>query len=391
MKLSNKILVICMIAFLTACAGKKSSTEIKPNPKPKVDNSVKLKKVWSRSIGGSYKKDIRGFQLSQDDSIIYGASSSGDFAAINKTTGKRIWSKDAKTKLSAGINVGFENVYIANSNGQVLAYDKKTGVKKWQTQLKSEVLVAPVEAANIAIIRSQDGRILGLNSETGEQEWAIQRDLPNLSLRLDIAPVVVEAGKVAIIGLSNGQLLALDTEIGRAIWDLPVSLPSGVNELERMRDIAGTPLVNRTTIFLNSFQGDIVSVDGRNRRINWSKKISSHQQMAEDSRAIYVTANDSTIIVLNKQTGDIIWQNDILFRRGVSGPSVIGNYVLVFGNDGDMYLFTKDKGVLAGKFSFPGKRVIGSPIVFNDRETGKDVFYALSDNGTIYSYLLETQ
>ena len=391
MKLSNKILVICMIAFLTACGGKKSSTTIKPNPKPKVDNSVKVKKLWSRNIGGSYKKDIRGFQLSQDDSIIYGATASGNFTAINKATGKKIWSKKAKTKLSAGINVGFENVYIANSNGEVLAYDKKSGAKKWQAQLKSEVLIAPVEAASVAIIRSQDGRILGLDSETGEQEWALQRDLPNLSLRLDIAPVLADAGKVAIIGLSSGQLLALDTKIGRALWDLPVSLPSGVNELERMRDIAGTPLVDQATIFLNSFQGDIVSIDGLNRRVNWSKKISSHQQMAEDNVAIYVTANDSTIIALNKLTGNILWQNDRLLRRGVSGPSIIGKYVLVFGNDGDMYLFNKSTGRLTGNFSFPGKRVIGSPIVFNDQDTGKDAFYVLSDNGTIYSYQLETQ
>jgi len=387
MKLSNKILVICMITFLTACGGKKSSSVIKPNPKPKVDNTVKLQKLWSRSIGGSYKKDIRGFQLNQDDLAIYGASSSGNFAAINKSTGKKIWSKDAKTKLSAGINVGFENVYIANTKGQVFAFDKKSGENKWQAQLKSEVLVAPVEAAGVAIIRSQDGRILGLDSETGEQKWAIQRDLPNLSLRLDIPPVV--AGNVAIIGLSNGQLLALDTKIGRALWDLPISLPSGVNELERMRDIAGTPLINTTTIFLNSFQGEIVSIEGGNRNINWSKKISSHQQMAQDSGAIYATASDSTIVVLNKQTGDIIWQNDSLLRRGVSGPSVIGNYVLVFGNDGDMYLFTKDKGELVGNFNFPGKRIIGSPLVSKDQETGKDLFYALSDNGTIYSYLLE--
>ena len=101
MKLSNKIFAICMIAFLTACGGKQSSTAFLPNPKPRIENTVKLERVWSRSLKGSYKKDIRGFQLSQDDSAIYGATASGDFAAIDKVTGKKIWSKDAKAKLSA--------------------------------------------------------------------------------------------------------------------------------------------------------------------------------------------------------------------------------------------------------------------------------------------------
>ena len=388
MKLSNKILLIFTVVILAACGGKKSSTATPPNPKPKVTNTIELERVWSKSLGGSFKKDRRGFQLSQDDSTIYGATASGKFAAFDKLSGKRIWSESAKKDLSAGISVGFDSVYIANSNGQVLSHDKESGKLKWQSQLKSEVLVAPVEAANIVIVRSQDGRILGLDAETGEQKWALQRDLPSLSLRLDIAPVV--SGNVALIGLSNGQLLAIDTQIGRALWDLPISLPTGVNELERMRDIAGQPLVDQTTVFLNNFQGDIASVDGRNRRVNWSKKISSHQQMSGDGSAIYTTASDSSIVALDKETGNIIWQNDNLFGRGVSGPSVIGDHILVFGNDGDMYLFTKDTGQLVGNYSFPGKRVIGTPIFSKDKDTNENLFYALSDNGTIYSYRLKT-
>lgn len=386
--LTKKIFIICLVIFVASCGGKKSSSNaLEPNKKPKVKNVFDLKRVWSRDIGGSFKKDISGFQLTADNDVIYGATKSGRLAAIEKSTGKRLWSSKSKKSLSAGIDFGLENVYVANDDGVVLAYDKNTGAKKWEKQLSSEILVSPVEAATITVVRSQDGKIIGLNSDNGEQEWAIQRDVPNLSLRRDIKPVVV--GKVAIIGLPNGQLLALDASIGRALWDVPISVPSGVNELERMRDIAGKPIVNRNIIYLNSFQGDIVSFDGSNRKLIWRQNISSPHQMAEDSTMLFATENDSNIIALNKSDGDIAWENDLLLRRGVSAPSVVGKYILVFGNDGDMYFFTKADGDLVGRFSFPGKRVIGMPVISNDAVSGKTTFYALSDNGNVYSYEVE--
>ena len=386
--LTKKLLISSLIIVVASCGGKNTSKNaIQPNKKPKVKNTFKVTKNWSKSIGGSFKKDIDGFRLTVDKGVIYGATQSGNIAAFELNTGKQLWKNKTKKPLSAGIHFGLDNVYVANNDGSVLAYDKNSGEKKWQKQLTSEVLVAPVESSNIAIIRSQDGKIVGLNSDTGQQEWIIQRDLPNLSLRRDTVPII--AGRVAILGLSNGQLLALDAAIGRALWDLPISVPNGVNELERMRDIAGQPIINRETIYVNSFQGEIVAVNGSNRRLLWSKKISSHHQMDEDSTMLFATASDSTIIALNKNNGDIVWQNDILLRRGVSAPSVIGKYVLVFGNDGDMYFFGKEKGALLGRFSIPGKRIIGEPVILRDIAEDKERFYALSDNGNIYSYEIQ--
>ncbi len=380
-------LIIGMCVLLTNCATKKSneSTILAPAKKPNVENTVKTKRLWTQDIGSSFNKDSAGFQISADKDSLYVASQSGNVAAFDlNDKGSRLWKTKIKGNLSAGVNFGINNVYVADNNGVVYALNKDKGTQSWKKQLSSEVLVSPVETSNVAIVRSQDGKIVGLDSTTGEQKWALKRDVPSLSLRRDISPLIV--GKAALIGLSSGSLLALDATIGRALWDIPISTPAGINELERMRDIAGIPLINRNILFLNSFQGEIISIDASSQQLRWVKKVSSHQQMAEDNRVIFATANDSTIIALNKSDGAIIWQNDQLIRRGVSAPSVIGEYVLVFGNDSDMYLFTKSTGVLAARFSFPGKRAIGNPIILEDDTSGKLSFIALSDNGNAYAY-----
>ena len=271
--------VICISLLLANCATKKNneSSILAPAKKPTVENQLTTKRLWSQDIGSSFNKDNAGFQISADKDSLYVASQSGNIAAFDlNNKGSRIWKAKIKTNISAGVNFGINNVYVADNDGAVYAFDKNKGTQIWKKQLSSEVLVSPVETNSIAIVRSQDGKIVGLDSNTGEQKWALKRDLPSLSLRKDISPLIV--GKAALIGLSNGSLLALDATIGRALWDIPVSTPTGINELERMRDIAGIPLMNRNILFLNSFQGEIISIDVSNRQLRWAKKVSSHQQ-----------------------------------------------------------------------------------------------------------------
>ena len=51
-----------------------------------------------------------------------------------------------------------------------------------------------------------------------------------------------------------------------------------------------------------------------------------------------------------------------------------------------MYLLAKSSGELAARFSFPGERAIGNPIIIEDNTSGKLSFIALSDNGNAYAY-----
>lgn len=383
-----KSFFVCVIAVfsITSCGGKKEVVleSAKAAEKPKVEKGIKLEKVWSINVGADFSSDSAGFQIKKDDDFLYVATQSGDIASIDINSGSINWKKELDDKLSAGLSVGLNALYVANIQGQVLALDKTSGNFFWVKQLSSEVLTSPIESQEVVIVRSLDGKISGLSTEKGDELWALKRDFPNLSLRRDVPPLLV--GNVALFGLASGNITAVNIKAGQVVWDLPISTPEGINDLERMRDIASQPLISENLFFANSYQGEIISIDLSTRKFVWKLPISSHQQMTADDSTIYVTSTDSSIIALEAVNGNVFWKNDELLRRGVSAPTIFGKYILVFGNDADMYLFNKNDGELLGNYRFPGKKVIGQPIVFLDKKSGILSFSALSDNGNIYTY-----
>jgi outer membrane protein assembly factor BamB len=378
------VLLVCV--FLASCSGKKEVVleSAKPAAKPKIQSNIKLDRIWSVNLGSSFKSDIAGFQLQHDGEFLYAIAQSGDVGSIDIQAGSFNWKTDLKEKISAGLSVGFDALYAANDQGQVLALDKTSGKPFWRKQVSSEVLTSPVESRGVVIVRSLDGKVSGLNAKTGDELWALQRDFPSLSLRRDVAPLLV--GNVALLGLSSGNVVAVNIKAGQAVWDIPISTPSGINELDRMRDIASKPLISGSLFFANSYQGEIIGIDISSRKLLWKMPISSHQQMVSDGSVIFATGSDSSIVALSNDNGELLWKSEVFLRRGVSSPTIYGNHILVFGNDGDMYLLDKDSGELIGNYNFPGKRIIGSPVVFQDKKSGKLTFSALSDNGSIYTY-----
>jgi len=323
-----------------------------------------LEKIWSANTGSNFTNDSNGFQAKIDSGTIYTANQSGNVSAVDGVSGKVVW-KNKIVDLSAGIGIGQDAVYVASDEGVVLSLDKLTGNKNWEKQLSSEILTSPIESNDVVISRSLDGVIYGLSSKTGEEIWSLSRSLPSLSLRRDVPPLIL--GSAALFGLSTGKI------------------PKGNNPLERMRDIASKPITNGKLLFVNSFQGDVISVDMQTRRLKWRQSISSHTPLSVDGNTLYLSSEDSTILALSQVDGSIIWRNEELLRRDVSAPYSIGNYLVVFDKDNDLYLLDKKNGKFIANYKLPGDSIVGNPIVHKTVDAGL-TFSFVSNNGNLYSY-----
>jgi len=302
--LNPVLLAVILMVSITSCASKKEVVleSEKPLDKPKVANQLKLEKIWSANTGSNFTNDSNGFQAKIDSGTIYTANQSGNVSAVDGVSGKVVW-KNKIVDLSAGIGIGQDAVYVASDEGVVLSLDKLTGNKNWEKQLSSEILTSPIESNDVVISRSLDGVIYGLSSKTGEEIWSLSRSLPSLSLRRDVPPLIL--GSAALFGLSTGKIIAIDTKTGRVVWDVAVSIPKGNNPLERMRDIASKPITNGKLLFVNSFQGDVISVDMQTRRLKWRQSISSHTPLSVDGNTLYLSSEDSTILALSQVDGSL--------------------------------------------------------------------------------------
>ncbi|MGH1539421.1 MAG: outer membrane protein assembly factor BamB [Arenicella sp.] len=377
-----RLLFILLLSIsLFACgSGKKSLIpENIPADKPKVTNALSLKKVWSRSIGKKFNDDSEGFVIKTQDDILYVASQNGIISAID-TSGKQLWKVKSKTPLSAGVGIGEGLVLVADVNGKVHAYLMEDGKLFWQQQVSSEVLTAPAISNGVVVVRSVDGKVAALEAKTGDIRWTIQRDLPRLSLRGESQPLLVQ--NVAVVGFPSGNLLAVRLEDGGVIWDVPVSTPQGSNEIERLVDVFSQPLLIDQLLIANTFQGNIIALDIPTRQLRWRTEMSSYQNLSSDRLLVYLTDENANITALDATTGNEVWSKDYLRYRSVSNPSIIGSYLLVFGNDKDLYLIDKSAGELAGSYPFSAGRVLGNPVVDGNR------FYILTSKGDLQAFEL---
>lgn len=380
----TKLLLLLLLSLtITACGGGKNQSVIPenvPSKKPTVENQLKLKSLWSTTVGGDFNDDAAGFKIEADSTAIYTASQNGLVRAIDRQKGKIIWKRKFKNGLSAGVGLGQQQVFVANQKGEVIALSTEDGTELWRYQASSEVLTAPAASDDIIIVRSSDGKVHGLSANDGRSEWILQRDLPRLSLRGDSQPLLTQG--VAVIGFATGNMLAIRAKDGAVIWDVPVSTPRGSNEIERIIDIYSKPLLIRQTLIANTFQGSVIAIDVPTRKLLWRAQHSSYQDISTDNVSLYVSNEEGQLLALDSQTGDTVWSKDDLLYRNISSPSLLGSYLLVFGNDKDMYLFAKEDGALFGRYKFASGSMIGKPLIDGNQ------FYVLTSNGSLRAYEL---
>src|SRR5258708_31661906 len=222
-----------------------------PQPVKLVDfkPSAKLVQAWRVNVGDaghySFTPAIAG------DSVFV-ASNRGDLLRLKATNGKTLWRIDTKAPLSGGVGVGANMVLVGTSKGSVLAYDLE-GKPLWQSRVWSGVVSAPQAAVEVVVVRSGDSRIFGLDARDGSRRWEYQTTPPPLTLRANPGVIIVESFVIA--GMPAGKLVVLNIANGGLVWETVVAASKGDNELERITDIAGPPLVEAGRGVGGTFQG----------------------------------------------------------------------------------------------------------------------------------------
>ncbi|MEO0882716.1 MAG: PQQ-binding-like beta-propeller repeat protein [Pseudomonadota bacterium] len=142
--------------------------------------------------------------------VVYAASQSGVFAAIDGRSGQRIWSQPIGS-VQAPALVG-PYLFLSGVEGQVICVASNTGAVIWATQLprfKNEgrrrgriSYAGPIVASGRVIVASSEGDLIALSPQTGEEEARIDLKDP-----VFIEPIAV--GDRLIILTDEGRLISV--------------------------------------------------------------------------------------------------------------------------------------------------------------------------------------
>ena len=371
--------IICAVSVLAACNSTKDSVlpELEPADKPRIRNRMDVDRNWSVDLGDDFKDARYGLTPQIVGDRLYGAASDGKVMAIALETGKIIWRTNLKDELSGGVGAGLGLILVGSHEGILYALNGSDGSIRWQVQLSSEVLAQPVAGFGRVIARSVDGKMYGLDADNGAERWNISRPVPPLSLRGDSTPLLIEG--VIVAGFPNGKLLAIDVEQGRVLWEIPVALPRGRNELERLVDVDGRPLLIGEIMYVASYQGALMALNLAERAAVWNQEIPVYHALASDDNSLFVTDKDGQVIGIDRATGETRWSQEGLKLRGVSAPATVGPYVIVSDFDGVLYFLNKLTGEFVGVYKLGGVGLAAQPLV------EFDTIYVLNSKGVLQS------
>ncbi|AXK71726.1 outer membrane protein assembly factor BamB [Lysobacter sp. TY2-98] len=338
-----------------------SKKAAKPTELAAITPTMNVAELWNAKVGGG--EGHLGLRQGPvvDSGRVYAAAVKGGVYALDLQTGKAVWHHETKVQVSGGPGVGEGLVVVGGLEGEVIALDAATGAEKWTAKVGNEVIAAPTVGQGRVFVRSVDGRVTAFDSATGERRWFWNHDLPTLTARGNDG-VTLGPG-VLFVGNDDGTVTMLAVNDGHPLWDLPIAQPEGRNELERMADVDGTPVLEGGTLFATSMKKTTMAIDAPNGRPMWSAEHGGPGRPAVGSDRVVVTEADGGVFALDKSSGGALWQQAGLLRRDVTAPAVVGDVAVVGDLDGYVHWLRLSDGAFAARTRAGGDAILAAPVV----------------------------
>jgi outer membrane protein assembly factor BamB len=371
-----RILPILLLALVAACS--KDKDPDRPAKLVAFPETLKIQKVWSENVGGTKVPLRLGLALQVEGDTVYAAGEKGEIAAFNLHSGRPEWTTRTKLPLGGAVGYGEGKIVVGSTDGDVIALDASTGKRLWTTNIAAEILAAPAVASKLVLVRGVDGKLHGLSIDDGHELWQQQQTVPKLSLRGTASPAVV--GEVAVTGFDNGRIVASSLTDGSSVWETQLQIPTGKTDLDRLVDVDTRALIVGNDVYVVGFQGKVAMLALDSGQIWWSHEISSYRGLALDDANLYVTTAAGEVVALTRRNGTEVWRQKALSHRGLSGPTVAEDAIVVADYQGYVHWLNKQTGALMGRVRAGKARYTNAPVYADG------TLLLLNDRGVLDAY-----
>ncbi|WP_434458329.1 outer membrane protein assembly factor BamB [Stutzerimonas urumqiensis] len=375
-----KVAALLSLAAIAAGCSSNSSKEPEPSELVEFEHEVQLDEQWSRSIGEGQGETYNRLMPVVYGDQLYVTDVEGLVVSVDRESGKVNWKVELDEPVSGGVGAGYGLVLVGTLNGDVIALDVADGTEKWRASVGSEVLSAPAINGDIVLVQTQDDTLVALEADSGERRWSYESSPAVLTLRGTGAPLLTN--QLAIAGLSTGKVIALDTRRGLPVWEQRIAIPQGRSELERIVDIDGTLLQSGGKLYVVTFQGRAAVLDLESGRILWQRDASSASGAALGYGSVYLSLADGTVQGIDERSNTVLWSNDQLARRQLSGPEVFSSYVVVGDKEGYLHLLSQVDGRFVGRTRVDSSGIRARAVVEGDW------LYVYANDGSLVAYTL---
>lgn len=288
---------------------------------------------------------------------------------------RRVWESKETALLEFPPVMSHERIFQLADDGILSAIDRKTGRRIWSRQLGALSASTPAIVGDTVyttiLARPSDGeggRIVALNAATGTIEWS--RNLPS---RSESSPIVAN-GKV-MFGSEDGTVYALNAQSGQIVWTYKAA-----------GAVKASPTLVDGVLYFGDYAGDVQAISERTGRRIWEAGSEGaplgsgtfYSTAAYAYGRIYLGNTDGRIYAYNASNGELAWAVQtgayVYASPSVAEVQGLGPTIFEGSYDGNFYALNARSGRIDWTYPAGGKISGSSTIV------GKVVYFA--DLGT---------
>jgi len=379
------LLFICVL--LSACSRVDNFFLGEDNTDPptkltEIHEKVTVESQWKVKTGYGKHNEYVTLQPAIANDRIITADIQGNVIAVDRTTGKNIWRALLEQGVSSGPVLRNQVVVLGTRKGKVIALSSMNGKALWTAEVSNEVLARPVLVGNKALIQTTDGKLYAFNLADGKLLWRYEHNNPSMILRSGGSPVVTHDKVIA--GFADGRLVAVNLNNGELLWVRTVAQPEGGTDVQRMVDIAATPVVANGVLYVASFQGQLAAINLSSGNLIWHHKVSVYNDLAMDGNVIYASDSHSQLWAFNRVTGKVLWRQNDLKGRNITAPVVNNDKLIIADGSGYIHVLSKKNGQFLGR-----KKITLLSGISAAPQVSQDHIYVLLNNGELEHLTLQ--
>lgn len=356
--------------------------ELQPTELLDFDETLEVRQLWSSRVGKGTEFLRLGLTPAGDGARVFAASYDGNVVALNPDNGRREWSVNVESELTAGPGLGDDVVVVITRDGMAVCLDANSGEERWRTRLDGESVAVPAIQNGTVVISTIDGLLRGLSTFDGSVKWSIEQSMPALTLRGAAEPIVV--GSTVVAGFDNGRLVAANIIDGTTEWETMLSPPTGRSDLDRLSDIDGELAAVGQDIYAAGYQGRLAALASESGQILWSRELSSYAGIGAEWDRIYTLTDEGELVAMARRNGADAWRQAALIRRGPSAPAAFDRAVVVGDFEGYLHFFDSGDGRPVARRRVGKGMISGRPVVIAGR------LYVQSESGQLYAFVVPT-
>ena len=359
--------------------------------------TLNINLLESIDIGDEREINSTVIQLAYDNKhTLYTIDNSGTISAIDIRSLDKLWSKNIDINVTSGLCYHDEKLFFGSNIGKLYGYsinDLNAGSGFIDSinlfddssidtptitniQLKSEIASPGIGIGNSIFLKLGDGNVASVNYQDQRVNWTHKGR--NISLSIKGTAKIASDFDNVYIARDDGNLISLNSDTGKLNWLSLISPRSGRNDLESLRDVEMTPIIDQGVLFVGFYQGNLAAVDVITGGIIWKIPLSVHSNINLDTSNVYVASSKGTLYSIDRYDGSINWDivlnEDLLYTE----PHIIGNKIITFSTKGDIAVIDRETGTLLHYENIIDELDFQTDIYLIDK-----VLYILSKNGRL--------